>query len=186
MRWLKQFALAVRARVRGGSRISLAAYVKGADAIRLGRKCKVHANSSIDATRGAGVVFGDQVTLNRFAYVQGGIGGVRLGDHVEINNYTIINGTGGVDIGQDTLVGPGAKLISYQHGFRKGATIRSQPVEARPIRVGRDCWIGANAVVMAGVSIGDGAVVGAGAVVTRDVPPNTVVAGVPAVVIKQR
>lgn len=186
MRLLKQFLFAMRARIGGGSRISMSAYLKGTDAIRLGRKCKVHADASIDATRGAGVTFGNQVTLNRFAYVQGGVGGVRLGNHVEINNYSIVNGTGGVDIGEDTLVGPGVKLISYQHGYLGGSAIRSQPVQARAIRVGRDCWIGANAVVMAGVSIGDGAVVGAGAVVTRDVPPNAVVAGVPAVVIKQR
>jgi acetyltransferase-like isoleucine patch superfamily enzyme len=186
MRILKQLLFSMRARVRSGSRISMAAYVKGTDGIRLGRKCKVHASASIDATRGGGVVFGDQVTLNRFAYVQGGAGGVRLGNHVEINNYSIVNGTGGIDIGDDTLIGPGVKLISYQHGYRGGMTIRSQPVEAKPIRVGRDCWIGANAIVLAGVSIGDGAVVGAGAVVTRDVPPNAIVAGVPAVVIKQR
>lgn len=164
----------------------MASYVKGTDAIRLGRKCKVHADASIDASRSPGVILGNQVTLNRFALVQGGAGGVRLGDHVEVNNFSIVNGTGGVDIGNDTLIGPGVKLISYQHGYASGQTIRTQPVDAKPIRIGRDCWIGANAAVLAGVSIGDGAVVGAGAVVTRDVPPNAIVAGVPAVIIKQR
>jgi acetyltransferase-like isoleucine patch superfamily enzyme len=59
-------------------------------------------------------------------------------------------------------------------------------VIAQPIRVGRDVWIGANAIILAGVTIGDGAVVAAGAVVRRDVPAYTVVAGVPAVIKKTR
>lgn len=186
MRWWQQFVFSLRARRAGGSRISSGAYIKGADAIRLGRKCKVHDHASIDASRSRGVVFGDQVTLNRYACVQGGAGGVRLGDRVEINNFSIVNGTGGVDVGDDTLIGPGVRIVSYQHRFAAGQTIRSQPTEGKAIRIGRDCWIGANAVILAGVSVGDGAVVAAGAVVTRDVMGGAVVAGVPAVFKKMR
>ena len=169
-----------------GNRVSFAAYIKAPEKIRLGTGCKIHADASVDASRSAGVSFGDKVTLNRFAYVQGGNGGVRLGDRVEINNFSIINGTGGVDIGDDTLVGPGVRIISYQHRHARGATIRSQAVDARPIRIGRDCWLGANAVILAGVTIGDGAVVAAGAVVREDVPVHAIVAGVPATVKKYR
>jgi acetyltransferase-like isoleucine patch superfamily enzyme len=140
----------------------------------------------VDASRSPGVRLGDKVTLNRYAYVQGGNGGVRLGNRVEINNFSIVNGTGGVEIGDDTLLGPGVRMISYQHRYARGATIRSQPVDARPIRVGRDVWIGANAVILAGVTIGDGAVVAAGAVVRDDVPDYAVVAGVPATIRKMR
>jgi len=132
------------------------------------------------------VTLGDQVTLNRYAYIQGGDGGVRLGNRVEINNFSIVNGTGGVDIGDDSLIGPGVRIISYQHRFAAHQTIRSQASDARPIRIGRDCWIGANAVVLAGVTIGDGAVIGAGAVVTGDIAPNAVAFGVPARPIRQR
>lgn len=64
--------------------------------------------------------------------------------------------------------------------------IRKQPTISAPIRIGQDVWIGANAIVLAGVTIGDGAVVGAGAVVTKDVAPDTIVAGVPAKQIKVR
>ncbi len=169
-----------------GNRVSFAAYIKGYDRIELGRGCKIHADASVDASRSRGVRLGDKVTLNRYAYVQGGDGGVRLGDRVEINNFSIVNGTGGVDIGDDTLVGPGVRIISYQHRFAHGATIRSQPAEALPIRIGRDVWLGANCVILAGVTIGDGAVVAAGALVREDVPPNAVVAGVPARLKKMR
>lgn len=186
MRILKTFLFSLRWRLANGSRVSAGAYVKGHDRIRLGRRCKIHDSASLDATRGMTIEFGDQVTINRYAYLQADRGGIRLGDRVEINNFTIVNGTGGVLIGSDTLIGPGVRLISYQHGIAAGAPIRSQPTVAKPIRIGSGVWIGANAVVLAGVTVGDGAVIGAGAVVTRDVPADAVVAGVPARVIKTR
>ncbi|MBI4985092.1 MAG: acyltransferase [Rhodocyclales bacterium] len=186
MRFFKTLLFSLRWRLANGSRISTGAYLKGHERIRLGRKCKIHDAASLDATRGALIDLGDQVTINRYAYLQGDRGGIRLGNRVEINNFTIVNGTGGVVVGDDTLIGPGVRLISYQHGIAAGASIRSQPTIAEPIRVGSGVWIGANAVVLAGVTIGDGAVIGAGAVVTRDVAADAVVAGVPARVIKNR
>jgi acetyltransferase-like isoleucine patch superfamily enzyme len=186
VRFLKTLLFSLRWRFANGSRVSPGAYLKGHARIHLGRKCKIHDAASLDATRAGRIELGDQVTINRYAYLQGDRGGIRLGDHVEINNHSIVNGTGGVDIGTDSLIGPGVRLISYQHGIAAGATIRSQPSVAGAIRIGRDVWIGANAVVLAGVSVGDGAVIGAGAVVTRDVPPGAVVAGVPARVVRQR
>lgn len=185
MNFLKHLLFILRQR-RAGNRVSFSAYIKGHESIVLGRGCKIHADASVDATRSPGVTFGDKVTLNRYAYVQGGNGGVRLGDRVEINNFTIVNGTGGVEIGEDTLIGPGVRIISYQHRYARGATIHSQPVIARPIHIGRDVWLGANSIILAGVTIGDGAVVAAGAVVRKDVPADTVVAGVPATVKKLR
>lgn len=179
MNFLKKLIFILKQR-RNGNRISFTTYLKGYERIKLGCGCKIHADASVDASRSPGVILGDKVTLNRYAYIQGGNGGVRLGDRVEINNFTIVNGTGGVDIGDDTLIGPGARIISYQHRHARAATIRSQPVDTRPIRIGRDVWIGANAVILAGVTIGDGAVVAAGAVVREDVPPYAIVAGVPA------
>lgn len=171
---------------RAGNRVSFSAYLKGYEKIELGQGCKIHANASVDASRSPGVRFGDKVTLNRYAYVQGGAGGVRLGDRVEINNFSIVNGTGGVDIGDDTLVGPGVRIVSYQHQTARDKIIREQPVVAKPIRIGRDCWLGANSVILAGVDIGDGAVVAAGAVVREDVPAYAIVAGVPARIKKTR
>lgn len=185
MNLLKHFLFVLQQR-RAGNRVSFSAYIKGHDHIEFGRGCKIHADASVDASRSPGVKFGDKVTLNRYAYVQGGNGGVRLGNRVEINNFSIVNGTGGVDIGDDTLVGPGVRIISYQHRFARSATIHSQPVDARPISIGRDVWLGANAIILAGVTIGDGAVVAAGAVVRTDVPAYAVVAGVPATIKKFR
>lgn len=186
MRQLKTLWFCLRMRLRNRSRVSAGAYLKGHERIQLGARCKIHDAASLDATRSKGIELGERVTLNRYVYLQGGEGGVRLGNRVEVNNFTIINGTGGVDIGDDTLIGPGVRIISYQHRYAAGTLIRKQPTEHLPIRIGRDVWIGANAVILAGVHIGDGTVVAAGAIVTRDVAEYSVVAGVPARVIKSR
>ena len=186
MRILDHFFFSLRHRFSNGSRISFGSYIKGHANIRLGRKCKIHSAASVDAVPGKGVDLGDAVTLNRYAYVQGGLGGVVLGNRVEVNNFSVIDGTGGVTIGDDSLLGPGVHIISYQHGTALNSSIRSQSVVAKPISIGHDVWICANAVILGGVTIGDGAVIAAGAVVRSDVAPYTMVAGVPARMIKNR
>lgn len=127
LRSWRQFVFSCRSRLSGGNRISLGAYIKGIENIRVGKKCKVHADASIDASRSAGVIFGDQVTLNRFAYIQGGNGGVRLGNHVEINNFSIVNGTGGVYIGDNTQNSAGA-IVTHDipaNAIETGVPIRN-------------------------------------------------------------
>lgn len=88
----------------------------------------------------------------------------------------------GITIGNHVLIAPGALLTTLSHDYRAPG----MPVEARPITVGDQVWIGARAVILPGVSLGTGAVVAAGAVVNADVPAWTVVAGVPARVVKRR
>lgn len=186
MRRLKSLLFILRARLRGSNRVSLGAYLKAHEDIHLGGRCKIHDGAFVDASRGGGIRLGQQVTINRHAMLQGDRGGIALGDRVEINNFTIVNGTGGVTIGDDTILGPGVRIISYQHRYAAGTPIRLQPTDGKRICIGKDVWVGANAVILAGVSIGDGAVVAAGAIVNRDVASNAVVGGVPARVIKMR
>jgi len=87
-----------------------------------------------------------------------------------------IQGGNGIEIGDRPIFGPGVKIISANHGK---SDLRNWTKD-RPIRIGRDCWIGANAVILPGVHLGDRVIVGAGAVVTRDVPPGATVVGNPA------
>lgn len=180
-------AFILGARLRGGSRVSFGAQLKEPSAIRIGAQSKVHRGTFIDASGGGGVAIGDGVTINRGAIVQGARGGVRLADGVELNNFSIVNGAGSVTIGANTIVGPHTVIVSYQHEYAsRDLPIKRQPYRYAPIVIGADCWIGANATIVAGVTIGDGAIVGAGSVVTHDVTAFTVVAGVPARVIKER
>jgi maltose O-acetyltransferase len=88
-----------------------------------------------------------------------------------------------VTIGDRTLFGPAVQIYTATHPL--DATLRSQGLEsARPVTIGSDVWVGGGAIICPGVTIGDRAVIGAGSVVTRDVPPDVVVAGNPARVIR--
>jgi acetyltransferase-like isoleucine patch superfamily enzyme len=83
-----------------------------------------------------------------------------------------------VTIGDDTLIASHVAITSLTHDPR--ADLYSASQQSRPIVIGRNVWIGTHAVILPGVTIGDGAIIGAGAVVTRDVAPRAVVVGVPA------
>jgi acetyltransferase-like isoleucine patch superfamily enzyme len=104
-----------------------------------------------------------------------------LGRGVFINLGCRFQDTGGITIGDGTLIGHGSTLTTLNHHIDPDR--RADMVPA-PIRIGRKVWLGAAVTVVPGVTIGDGAIVGAGAVVTRDVPANAIVAGVPAKLIR--
>ena len=186
MRILKAFFLALRLRLGNRTRLSLRSYLKGIDRLTIGRSCKIMRGVTLDASRSGEIRLDDKVTLNQQAILIGGNGGIRLGQGVEINCFGFIDGSGGVDIEERTLVGPGVRIITYQHAFDGREPICMQDSVTAPVRIGRDVWIGANVVIMSGVTIGEGAVVGAGAVVSRDIPAWAVAVGVPAKVLRYR
>jgi putative colanic acid biosynthesis acetyltransferase WcaF len=105
-----------------------------------------------------------------------------LGTHVAISDRVILYNLGQMTIGDSTVISQDAYLCGGTHDY----TDASYPLLRKPIVIGRAVWIAAGAFIGPGVSVGDGAVIGARAVVTRDVPPWTVVAGNPARVIKKR
>jgi acetyltransferase-like isoleucine patch superfamily enzyme len=113
---------------------------------------------------------------------------IRIGDHSFVNHMCSIWASpgGAITIGDNVLLGPGAAVISSNHGIAAADLIRRQPGRDAPIHIGDDVWLGAYVVVTAGVSIGNGAVVGAGAVVTSDLPPMSISGGVPARVLGYR
>lgn len=105
---------------------------------------------------------------------------LRIGDNVVINNGTIISTRIAITIGEGTGIGYHCLLLdSDGHALAPG-----MPIHEGPITIGKHVWLASKVSVLAGVTIGDFAVVATGAVVTRDVPPYAVVAGVPARVIK--
>ncbi len=107
---------------------------------------------------------------------------LRFGRNVFVNHGCTAMDLGGIDIGDDVVIGPNVQLISSGHPLDPATRRRS--ITTAPIRIGRGVWIAAGATVLQGVTVGDDAVVAAGAVVTKDVPPRTLVAGVPAQVIR--
>jgi acetyltransferase-like isoleucine patch superfamily enzyme len=112
---------------------------------------------------------------------------IDLGDRVFVNRGTIITARADIYIGDDVLIGPYVVINSGDHNYSDPAQpIESQGHATGPISIGNDVWLGAHCVILRGVKVGDGAVVAAGAVVIDDVPPCTLVAGVPAVPKKLR
>ena len=93
---------------------------------------------------------------------------------------------GDIIIGDNVQLGPQVIFWGRDHGIKKNMLINKQPYNSKPIIIGNDVWIGANAIVLKGVTISDGAVVAAGAVITKDVSPYMIVGGVPAKIIKYR
>jgi acetyltransferase-like isoleucine patch superfamily enzyme len=110
-----------------------------------------------------------------------------IGDRLFVNRGTLITAHADIHIGDDVLIGPYVVINSGNHNyFDLSQPINSQGHSADPIIIGNDVWLGAHCVILRGVKVGDGAVVAAGAVVIEDVPPHTLVAGIPAVPKKLR
>lgn len=106
---------------------------------------------------------------------------IHIGKNVFLNMGCKFQDQGGIYIGDGALIGHNVVLATLNHAMspsRRGTMVPA------PIRIGKNVWIGSNATILPGVTIGDGAIVAAGAVVTRDVPENAIVGGVPAKVIR--
>jgi len=106
---------------------------------------------------------------------------IKIGKRVFINAGCQFQDQGGIEIGDDVLIGPQTIIATLNHDpdpEKRGGMF------AKSVKIGNKVWLGARVTICPGVTIGEGAVVAAGAVVTKDVPPRTVVAGVPAKVIK--
>jgi acetyltransferase-like isoleucine patch superfamily enzyme len=113
--------------------------------------------------------------------------GIEIGRGTAIGAYCWIGASGRVRIGRDVLLGPRVVMIPENHNFEDTqASIKSQGVTRQGIEIDDDCWIGANVTILAGVHIGRGSIVAAGAVVRKDVAPYSIVGGVPARLLRSR
>lgn len=108
-----------------------------------------------------------------------------MGNNVSVNRGCVINAGGEIVIGNDVLIGPNVVIYSQNHNYLdRTRPVASQGYSYKKTVIENNVWIAAAAIILPGVTVGAGAVVAAGAVVTKDVPPNTLVAGNPAKPIK--
>jgi acetyltransferase-like isoleucine patch superfamily enzyme len=111
---------------------------------------------------------------------------ILIGDDCFIGSGCEFNIKERIEVGDHCQIASGCRFVDHNHGIAMEALIRKQPCSSAPITLADDVWVGANAVILAGVEIGAGAVVGAGSIVTRTVPPRAIVAGVPARTLRFR
>jgi acetyltransferase-like isoleucine patch superfamily enzyme len=147
----------------------------------------------LDCFSSEGVHLGNRVSLREHSWLQctssvdnPGVG-LRVGDSTYIGPYAYLGVGGRITIGSRCQFGPGLRLIAEDHQFRDSSRpIYGQGVSRKGIRIGDDCWFGANVVVLDGVSIGDSVVVGANSLVTSDLPDHSIAYGSPAKVQGRR
>jgi acetyltransferase-like isoleucine patch superfamily enzyme len=164
--------------------------IRHARSIRLGRGAYLDQGVYLHATPG-GIRIGARTTvmhnseLHVFNFRNLPHAYISIGSDTFIGESVVIRGQGGVDIGNSVLIAPGAKILAVNHRFSDiDRPVIEQGITGRGIIIEEGAWIAAGAVVLDGVRVGRGAVVGANAVVTRDVPPHTLVAGSPARIVR--
>ena len=137
------------------------------------------------------VTLGDSVSLEHSIYfnIAGGYrdaGGVLIGSGTFVGSGCEFNIVSSITVGTNCLIASGCRFIDHNHGTAVGTLIKAQVEVEDPITIGSDVWIGANSVVLKGVSIGDNTIVAAGSVVTRPLEAMSIYAGAPARLIRRR
>ena len=149
-----------------------------------GKHAVIHRSVRMDTPPYRKFYLGDYSVVESFACINNAVGDVIIGDHTRIGLHNTIIGP--VTIGSHVNLAQGITITALNHTFSDAEKrIDEQGVNTTPVVIEDDIWIGANAVILPGVTIGQHSVVAAGAIVTKDVPPHSLVAGVPAKVIKQ-
>ena len=162
--------------------------------LHLGTQVIIEDGAEINCLASNGMQLGDRVSIGKYAIIRpsniygGPIGaGLVMGNNSNIGPYNYIGCSGKINIGNNVMLAPRVSIYAENHVFdNPNITIKAQGVTKSAVVIEDDCWIAANVVILAGVTIGKGSVIAAGSVVNEDVPAFSVVAGVPARVIKSR
>ena len=149
-----------------------------------GRGSKIYGSVRMDTPPYRRFFLGDHSVIESYCCINNAVGDVVIGDYTRIGIHNTIIGP--VCIGNHVNLAQGITVTALNHNFEDNTKrIDEQGITTKPVIIGDDVWIGANAVILPGVTIGKHCVVAAGAVVTKDVPDNTIVGGMPAKEIKK-
>ena len=149
----------------------------------IGRRSALRANTSASP----GITLSAQSSLKDGVILNANTGSIAIGEKSWLGPYCVVYGNGGVEIGRDVMIAAHTLITSVGHEHESlDLPMMNQPLQLAPIRIEDDVWIGARCTLLPGVTIGRGAIVGAGSVVTRDVAPWSIVSGMPARIVGQR
>lgn len=148
-----------------------------------GRHSRICRRTRMDVMPFNAFSLGKDSTIEDFSTINNGVGDVIIGDRTRVGIGNVVIGP--VVIGNDVMMAQNVVLSGLNHGYQDiNVTPHNQPVTKKLITICDESWIGANSVVVAGVTLGKHSVIAAGSVVTKDIPPFSVAAGNPAKVIK--
>jgi acetyltransferase-like isoleucine patch superfamily enzyme len=188
---LRMFAYRAIMHLDGLCAIERGVRIRCARKLRLGRGVYVDQGAYLHATPGGIEIGADSVIMHNaelhvFNFRDLPHAFIKIGRGTFVGESVVIRGQGGVSIGDSVLIGPMAKILAVDHVFTDvERPVIDQGITAQGIIIEAGAWLGAGAVVLDGTRVGAGAVVGANAVVTKDVPPHCVVAGVPARLVRR-
>lgn len=162
--------------------------------LHTGRNAVIEDYVEIQALSRQGIRLGNNTSLGRYTVVRstgnygGRIGeGFNLGDGSSLGPYCYVGCSGHISIGRNVMIGPRVSFFGENHVFTDiSIPVRDQGVEWEPVAIEDNVWIGSHAVILPGVTVGAGAIIASGAVVSKDVPPYAIVGGVPAKIIRFR
>ncbi len=168
--------------------------IRYAHYLQTGKDFIVEDFAEINCKSHQGIIAGDRVTIGKYAIIRpsnaygGAVGeGLKIGNNSSIGPFAYIGCSGFIEIGNNVIMGPRVGIFSENHHFNNlDLPIKEQGVDRSFVTIEDDCWIASNVVILAGVTIGKGSVIASGSVVTKDIPPFSVAAGIPAKVIKSR
>lgn len=155
---------------------------------RLGAGVTVSPSCNIFESRADAIHIGGRSQLRKNVRISAGFDGmIRIGRNVLIDDGTYIMAQDHITIGDGSQIAAFTFITDFNHSFKKkNIPISEQGYETKPVVIGKDVWIGTHCVILNGVTIGDGAVIGAGSVVTKNIPAYAVAVGNPAKVIDYR
>ncbi len=159
---------------------------------KFGNACTIENNVLLDCYASKMISFGDVVkigahsTISTTSHLSNYGKGLSIGNNSAIGEYSYFGCSGGITIGDDVIMGQYISFHSQNHNFHSSKQlIRKQGVTSKGITIGNNIWVGSKVTFLDGCNVGDNSVVAAGAVVKDEFPPNVVIGGVPAKVIKQ-
>ncbi|MEW6170172.1 MAG: acyltransferase [Candidatus Omnitrophota bacterium] len=155
---------------------------------RLGRGTKIYERVKIFSTKQSPVFIGENCILQTGAILASSDNGkITLDKHVYIGEYTILSSKNEIHVGKNSIIAAQCFIVDFNHRFdNPDLLFYDSGFDCAKVTIGSNVWIGAGSRILKGVTIGEGSAIGAGSVVTRDIPPYSIVVGVPARVIKKR